>query len=139
MTGPVSDLKHAVNLALAAAFTSGVMWERDKTGFQEVPNDVQREALRKYGAAANWVNSEDWRDLVKYLVTWTPECIPESFNKDNYYYRDGDEQGPFFTEGYLYTLLGKEDARTLLYTFARLLEAMDINLYMLQHEALKDA
>ncbi|MCI0408850.1 MAG: hypothetical protein L0191_09845 [Acidobacteria bacterium] len=48
------------------------------------------------------------------LVTWTPELVPEQFRADNPYYTEGDERAPFFSEAYLYTLLGKDAARSLL-------------------------
>lgn len=56
------------------------------------------------------------------LMTWRPEeNNPAEFIKKQPYYEkgpegenDGDEKAPLMTEAYLYNLLGKEDARTLL-------------------------
>lgn len=42
------------------------------------------------------------------------ECIPEQFSDKNEMYEKGDEQAPFYSEAYLYNLLGKMDARTIL-------------------------
>ena len=49
---------------------------------------------------------------VKKLLEWTPSCF--ELPKDSKMYEEGDESSPFFSETYLYNLLGKEDARTLL-------------------------
>lgn len=51
--------------------------------------------------------------IAKRLITWTPESTPIGFKRRPGYAK-GDEDTPFFSEAYLYTLLGKEDARTLL-------------------------
>lgn len=47
--------------------------------------------------------------------------------KNGYGYDEGDEQCPFFSERYLYPLMGKEDARTvlaMLKTTFKMLEAL---------------
>lgn len=36
------------------------------------------------------------------------------FDKDDEMYEDGDERAPFFSEAFLYNLLGKEHAKTVL-------------------------
>lgn len=41
-------------------------------------------------------------------------------------YDDGDNEAPFFTEAFLYNLLGKEDARTLLDRIYRLGESLGV-------------
>lgn len=52
------------------------------------------------------------------LYTWGPERgMPDYMIKEGKrdgMYSKGDEDAPFLTEGFLYTALGKEDARTLL-------------------------
>ena len=53
------------------------------------------------------------REAVNRLSEWSPEGTPEHFTK-NYGYSKGDEDAPFFSEAFLYVLLGKEDARTIL-------------------------
>lgn len=40
--------------------------------------------------------------------------LPKDF-KESGYYQKGDENAPFFSESFLYNLLGKDDARTLLH------------------------
>ena len=47
------------------------------------------------------------------LMSFTLDDVPESFKK-NEWYEAGDENQPFFSEAFLYPLLGKEDARTVL-------------------------
>ena len=64
---------------------------------------------------------------LKKLLNWTPEGVdlkrickinypPKDFPKKQYgeICTDEDCKAPFFSEAYLYPLLGKEDARTLL-------------------------
>lgn len=67
---------------------------------------------------------------LKRLLAWTPETVPIQFQKEHNPYNaspydsedvtfsqeelDADARMPFFCEAYLYNLLGKEDARTLL-------------------------
>lgn len=52
--------------------------------------------------------------LVRELDNFMCEDTPEQFSSENDMYESGDEHAPFFTEAYLYTLLGKSDARRLL-------------------------
>ena len=47
---------------------------------------------------------------------------PMAFNRKNPYYRAGDEKAPFYSEAFLYPLLGKDDGRTVCYAFERLCE-----------------
>lgn len=55
-------------------------------------------------------------DLEKFVV----ESKPEHFNKKNMYYKAGDEKCKFISEGFLYPLLGKEDARSVLGRFRKI-------------------
>ena len=57
--------------------------------------------------------SEYWRDL--FIESDTAENGERHGG-----YEDGDENRPFFTEGFLYNLLGKEDARSVLGIMRRL-------------------
>jgi hypothetical protein len=76
---------------------------------------------------------ESVRDLVRALKELHPDAFDKQtaikkllafkthypdtenvFNQKNEMYEKGDENAPFFTEAYLYNLLGKEDARRLL-------------------------
>jgi hypothetical protein len=40
--------------------------------------------------------------------------LPGHLDKNSEYYEEGDDEAPFFSEAYLYNLLEKEDARTVL-------------------------
>lgn len=52
---------------------------------------------------------------VEELYKWKPECFQAGVDfKESGYYSDGDEDCPFFSEKFLYNLLGKGDARSLL-------------------------
>lgn len=65
-------------------------------------------------------------DAIKRLLMWRPEGgMPEVFHlndqeaviahaKKTKYFAEGDEKAPFFSEAFLYDLLGKEDARTFM-------------------------
>lgn len=74
------------------------------------------------------------------LKSWRPQDTPIQFRAKYNPYNfgaepnkwlvaqdelDSDKQAPFFTEAYLYSLLGKEDARTLLTLLRRVEEAAD--------------
>ena len=50
-------------------------------------------------------------------------------------YEIGDEDAPFFSEAYLYNLLGKDGARTVLMHIRRVCEACGFQMYLLQQEA----
>lgn len=51
-------------------------------------------------------------EIAKGLLRWTPECPAIGAHLKGY--QKGDDDAPFMSETYLYLLLGKEDARTLL-------------------------
>ncbi len=59
------------------------------------------------------------------LYQYVPEVIPDGFKTTGGegMYEKGDERAPFFTETYLYNLMGKEDGRTVLSLIHRLLDA----------------
>ena len=50
-------------------------------------------------------------------------------NKDSDMYTEGDEDTPFFSEAYLYNLLDKDDARTVLGQVKNLLGALGLSYY----------
>lgn len=62
--------------------------------------------------------------LVRALFEFKCEDRPEQFSTENPMYEEGDEACPFFTEAYLYVLLGKEDARSLLNITKQLRETL---------------
>jgi hypothetical protein len=47
--------------------------------------------------------------------------------EENSMYTEGDEEAPFMTEAYLYSLLGKEEARTVLAIGGRLRKALGMD------------
>lgn len=52
---------------------------------------------------------------VEELYKWKPETFQAGVDfKQSGYYSEGDEDAPFFSESFLYNLLGKGDARSLL-------------------------
>jgi len=51
---------------------------------------------------------------------------------NNEYYEKDDEKAPFFSESFLYNLLGKEDARTVLACLSNFIRAMGIDPDMTQ-------
>ena len=78
---------------------------------------------------------------VKELLNWTPEGVDlKAIGKINYPKKDfpkkeygeivtdEDCKQPFFCESYLYPLLGKEDARTLLALLNRTFKSLGINI-----------
>lgn len=78
---------------------------------------------------------------VKELLEWVPEAVDlKAISKINYppkYFprkeygeicTDEDLKQPFFSEAYLYNLLGKEDARTLRCLLRAALESVSIEL-----------
>lgn len=68
------------------------------------------------------------KDALRDLFTWTPESKPKQFSpRAQSGYRKGDEDAPFFSESFLYVLLGKEDARSLLGRMRQLCEALGFN------------
>jgi len=63
---------------------------------------------------------------VEDLLNLTIERIPDQFSPDNDMYEEGDEKAPFFSEAYLYNLLGKDDARSVLRVVRELLSAAGV-------------
>ena len=66
------------------------------------------------------------REALVRLFELKLEATPEHFKK-NYGYSKGDEDAPFFSEVFLYALLGKSDARTILAMMRPLTEAVDLD------------
>jgi hypothetical protein len=81
----------------------------------EVQTEEIRQRVRDLIAAVGASTESEFLEAVQRLLEWTPEFTNRDvFNEKNPYYDKGDEDAPFFSEAYLYNLLGKEDARTLL-------------------------
>lgn len=72
------------------------------------------------------------------LFKWRPEIgFPEALKKKNPWAdeRLDDEDIPFLSEAYLYALLGKEDARTLMAMINNLMRAVGLEPYDIEKEA----
>jgi hypothetical protein len=65
----------------------------------------------------------DLRNIFIRLLRFETDDVPISGFKKSDYYSNGDENSPFFSEAYLYSLIGKEDARTVLAMLHRLMVA----------------
>lgn len=52
--------------------------------------------------------------------------------QDGYFYDKGDEDTPFFSEAFLYNLVGKEDARTILGLIRKLVESAGVDAYKIE-------
>lgn len=88
-------------------------------------DDKLNDAIRDRIAAGNIAALEAIRDL----VTWEPREFP--FKKTVYGSKPRDAgvlDAPFFSEAYLYELLGKENARTVLAHVGLLCEALGTSL-----------
>jgi hypothetical protein len=76
------------------------------------------------------------KEAFKVLLSWVPEGVPlKRISTINYpvkffgkAFQEGDDKQPFFSEAYLYNLLGKEDARTLLALMRRLCKAFEYDM-----------
>lgn len=74
------------------------------------------------------------KESMKQLLEWIPEGVPlEKISRINYpvsiwgkVFFEGNDKQPFFSEAYLYNLLGKEDARTLLALMRKLCKSLGI-------------
>jgi hypothetical protein len=61
---------------------------------------------------------EELRQSFDRLVDFHPEVDSLDHSADGF--QEGDEKAPFFSESYLYNLVGKEDARSILVRIRRL-------------------
>lgn len=90
----------------------------------EIVESLQNEVRRLKGELA----SERARvakalSIVKNMFEFKPDFQPDEVKKDPDV-KNG-ERIPFYTETYLYHLIGKDDARSVLYRAERLLEALE--------------
>lgn len=132
MSYPLDSIKHTVENAQADAFIAGVLWSRDMPwNAAYLPEDISqisKEAHSRYHVYRQFSDDHNWKVTLKDMANWTPEFPTDAFTDDNPFYCGGDENAPFFSEAYLYPLLGKEDARTLLYFFRAVFREMGVNL-----------
>ena len=77
------------------------------------------ESVEKYVACQNKARDKALKDLMTMKLSY---CPTDEFTKSDYY-EEGDEDAPFFSEAYLYCLLGKDDARTVLAYLGAVLRA----------------
>lgn len=101
--------------------------------------------IAKYKKQLKWEKTFEQIKKVRETISLLQELVPEAFEtkkaledllkfkpeytdmeqfKKNGYYDTGDEKAPFFSESYLYNLIGKEDARTLLGLLNSLLKSL---------------
>ena len=66
------------------------------------------------------------------LKTLRVDAPKQLFNKKNEYYETGDEKAPFLSESFLYPLLGKESARSVLAAVNNVIRAVGIDPRSLQ-------
>lgn len=78
------------------------------------------------------------KTLLLKLHMWKPHVSPSealvAALQESDYYSEGDEDAPFFSESFLYNLLGKEDARTLRGTLHSLQKAIGLDQDVLDEE-----
>jgi len=87
------------------------------------------------------VCNPDIKTLLLKIFTFKPEgAYSEAFIealKESPYYREGDENHPFFSEGFLYNLLGKDNARTVRAYLHSLMAAMGFARHGLYEDLVK--
>jgi len=83
---------------------------KDMKALREAQDEIM-ESVEKYVALQNKELDRALRNLAKMKLDHP--IVNDEF-KESCYYSEGDEDAPFFTEAYLYCLLGKENARTVL-------------------------
>ena len=64
---------------------------------------------------------------LKKLYSFVLEDTYKETFQENKGYEEGDEKAPFFSESFLYNLLGKEDARTVLACLRNFITSMGID------------
>ncbi len=85
--------------------------------------DALLQAVRRRAAQSG----ESRQDALQKLESFIVEDRPCGFTAENVYYEDGDESAPFMTETFLYPLLGKEDARTVLALWRKVRESCGLD------------
>lgn len=87
---------------------AGENWAHDNSDFTKyAPTEIETTSSRDIQLWALQKTFDKLRELVV-------DDKPPHFNSKNPMYSKGDEDAPFISEGFLYPLLGKEDARTVL-------------------------
>jgi len=86
------------------------------------------------GAVLSHVCSDNFLEAVKRIYAYKPESINVEFSELPGYEK-GDDEAPFFSEAFLYPLMGKEDARTILAMLDNVVRAAGIDPYDIQRKA----
>lgn len=74
----------------------------------------------------------EFKNLLMFKVDSTAHLVPFLKKQDGY--EKGDETAPFFSEAFLYPLLGKDDARTVLAYIHSLMRELGVDPWKLQRE-----
>lgn len=77
---------------------------------------------------------DDLLEAAQHIYEYTPECINVEFSELPGY-TPGDDSAPFFSEAFLYPLMGKMDARTILAMVNNLVRAAGLDPVVLKREA----
>lgn len=86
---------------------------------------MKKERTKEIERLLQWVTKGvDLKRISK--INYPPKHFPK--RKYGVICSDEDTKAPFFSEAYLYNLLGKEDARTLLALMCQALESVGIEL-----------
>lgn len=86
--------------------------ELEERTLHDLKEDIEGLIFHLNSLHPDFMGSEE---AYKQLREWVPEQTNVAHFEESGYYEKGDEDAPFFSEAYLYNLLGKDDARTLLY------------------------
>ena len=92
-------------------------------------------SCRACDAKVEHVCNSDLTEAAVGLYGFRTECRPGKHFNPSGYYEVGDERAPCFSEAYLYNLLGKEDARTVLAHIGNLLRAAGLDAHDLRARA----
>lgn len=104
----------------------------DECYFPNIEND-RREVERTLPATmvvkeAEYIKEEaDLKSFFKKLLRFKVESAPLRGFKSSDYYSKGDEDAPFYSEAYLYSLLGKDDARSVLAYLHSIMETVGLD------------
>ena len=66
-------------------------------------------------------------EAIDNMLTFSIGYFPFKVNTDHAGYEEGDEKAPFFSETYLYNLMGKDGARTVLSYIRKLCDIVGID------------
>ena len=90
---------------------------------EEIRTEIQQEQKQRIKST----------EEIKELLHWVPEGVPlkriSRIVNGSMAYVDGDSEASFFSEAYLYNLLGKEDARTLLALIGQAFASVGIKIF----------